>query len=136
MRRMYLCSCVLLFLALYCIYRNAEIVLQKKEYKMADAKVNYTADMVTTATVFYAENGNEGMAELAVLLGRSVRSVRAKLVREGVYVADVKPEPKAKDDGPTKAELLEAIEAAGFDADGLKGATSAALARVLAVVST
>jgi hypothetical protein len=102
---------------------------------MADAKVNYTADMVDTAKTFYGENGNEGMAELAVLLGRSVRSVRAKLVREGVYVADVKPEPKAKDDGPTKAELLEAIEAAGFDADGLKGATSAALARVLAVVS-
>jgi hypothetical protein len=102
---------------------------------MADAKVNYTADMVDTAKTFYGENGNEGMAELATLLGRSVRSVRAKLVREGVYVADVKPEPKAKDDGPTKAELLEAIEAAGFDADGLRGATSAALARVLAVVS-
>ena len=102
---------------------------------MADAKVNYTVDMVNTATVFYAENGNEGMAELAALLGRSVRSVRAKLVREGVYVADVKPEPTPKDEGPTKAELLEAIEAVGFDTDGLKGATSAALARVLAAVS-
>jgi hypothetical protein len=102
---------------------------------MADTKVNYTDEMVNTAKTFYAENGNEGMSELAVLLGRSVRSVRAKLVREGVYVADVKPEPKPKDDGPTKAELLEAIEATGFDADGLKGATSAALVRVLAAVS-
>tara|TARA_R110002153_G_scaffold182263_1_gene335586 strand:+ start:267 stop:578 length:312 start_codon:yes stop_codon:yes gene_type:complete len=102
---------------------------------MADTKVNYTADMVDTAKTFYGENGNEGMAELAVLLGRSVRSVRAKLVREGVYVADVKQTPTPKDDGPTKAELLEAIEATGFDTEGLKGATSAALARVLAVLS-
>jgi hypothetical protein len=98
-------------------------------------KVNYTADMVATATAFYAENGNEGMSELAETLGRSVRSVRAKLVREGVYVADVKPEPKAKDDGPTKAELLEAMDARGFSTEGLEGATKAALVRVTALLT-
>ena len=97
-------------------------------------KVNYTADMVATATAFYAEHGNEGMEKLAETLGRSVRSVRAKLVREGVYVADVKQAPKAKDEGPTKAELLEAMGELGFDTEGMDGATKAALVRVTALL--
>jgi len=97
---------------------------------MAKTSVNYTAEMVATATAFYAENGNGGMAELAETLGRSVRSVRAKLVREGVYVADVKQTPTAKVEGPTKAELLEAMAGRGFDVTGLEGATKDALVRV------
>jgi hypothetical protein len=118
-----------------CIETQRLFCNRKGIYNMANTKVNYTDEMVNTAKTFYAENGNEGMSELATLLGRSVRSVRAKLVREGVYVADVKPEPKPKDEGPTKAELLEAVEATGFNTEGLEGATKAALARVLAVVS-
>ena len=55
-------------------------------------KVNYTEEDVTKLTSMYQELGNEGMDQIAETLGKSVRSVRAKLVREGIYIA---PEKKA-----------------------------------------
>ena len=99
---------------------------------MTDPKVNYTDEMVATATEMYTELGNDGMDAIAEAIGRSVRSVRSKLVREGVYVAPEKPEPKPKDEGPTKGEML--TELAGlvdFSVDGLAGATKAAIANVI-----
>ena len=52
--------------------------------------VNYTDEQVATATSMYQELGNEGLDQIADKIGKSVRSVRSKLVREGVYVATPK----------------------------------------------
>lgn len=101
---------------------------------MTDPKVNYTDEMVATATEMYLDLGNDGMDAIAEAVGRSVRSVRSKLVRQGVYVAPVKPEAKPKDLGPTKGEML--TELAGlvhFDVAGLTGATKEAIANVIAL---
>ena len=66
-------------------------------------QVNYTAEM-TAAIVDQYQNG-VSVDEIATDIGKSVRSVRSKLVREGVYVAKAKPAAK-RDNGPTKKELL------------------------------
>ena len=98
-------------------------------------KVNYTEAMVAQATEMYTNLGNDGMDAIAEAVGRSVRSVRAKLVREGVYVAPVKPEPKPKDEGPTKKEMLAELNGlVGFDVDGLSGATKEVIANVIKLV--
>lgn len=107
---------------------------------MADAKtktVNYTAEMVDQIVSMYEELGNEGLDEIAEAVGRPVRSVRSKLVREGVYIASPKA-PKAKrEDGPTKKDLLNELEAlVAFDVNGLMGATKAAIADVIALAQS
>lgn len=91
--------------------------------------VNYTAEMVETAIEMYREGGNEAMDAIAEKLQRSVRSVRSKLVREGVYVAPEKPEKAAIDHGPTKVELLDTLGelVPGLDKDGMMGATKQAI---------
>lgn len=98
-------------------------------------KVNYTEEMVDALLARYEELGNEGLETIATELGRTVRSVRSKLVREGVYKT---PEvaPKAyKAEGPSKKELLNHLESiAPFDATGLMGATKAAISEVIAFV--
>lgn len=95
---------------------------------MAAAKQNYTDEMVARAIEMYAEQGNEGMDAIAQALGRSVRSVRAKLVREGVYKATEKATAVAVDRGPTKKELLNELEQlVAFDVTGLMGATKEAI---------
>ena len=75
---------------------------------------NYTAEMVDSMIEMYNELGNDGLDEIADSLGKSLRSVRSKLVREGVYVASPK-KTAAKQDGPSKKEILREIEDTGFD---------------------
>jgi hypothetical protein len=95
---------------------------------MAQAKVNYTPEMVEQAVTMYQELGNEGMPQIAETLGRSIRSVRSKLVREGVYIAPEKPVKAAKPEGPTKKEMLIELETlVDFDVTGLMGATKDAI---------
>ena len=102
---------------------------------MTEAKVNYTDEMVSKATEMYLDLGNEGMDAIAEAIGRSVRSVRAKLVREGVYVAPVKAEPKPKDEGPTKKEMLQELAGlTSIDLTGLAGATKEAIANVIKLI--
>ena len=92
------------------------------------ATQNYTAEM-TAAIVEQYQQGTDVTA-IADSIGKSVRSVRSKLVREGVYVA--KPKPAAKrDQGPTKKELLNDLEATGFDVAGFEGATKEAIVRLI-----
>jgi hypothetical protein len=100
------------------------------ENKMAKS-ANYTVAMVATATEMYATLGNEGMDEIATALAKSVRSVRAKLVREGVYVADTKEKAAPRDLGPTKGELLESLVELGLNVEGLEGATKPAILRII-----
>ncbi len=107
---------------------------------MAEAKtskVNYTEAMVETMLNMYAELGNEGLDEIADKLQRPVRSIRSKLVREGVYVAAEKPKAAKREEGPTKKELLNQLESlVAFDVSGLMGATKEAIAHVIALAES
>lgn len=67
----------------------------KEKLNMADSTTirpkNYTDEMVAQMTKAYEANPTrETVEELASTLGKSVRSVIAKLSREGVYVAQPK----------------------------------------------
>ena len=77
---------------------------------MAEAKKNYTEDMVAEMTEAYQANPTrETVEELASKFGKTVRSIIAKLSREGVYVA----QPRVTKSGEPvvrKAELVAQIE--------------------------
>jgi hypothetical protein len=93
---------------------------------MADTKktVNYTDAQIATMTEMYAELGNEGLEEISNAIGKTERSIRSKLVREGLYQAAPKKVAAKKDMGPSKKELLNQLEAVvGFDVTPLQGAT-------------
>jgi len=92
---------------------------------------NYTDEM--TASVIEQYSNGVDLEAIAESAGKTVRSVRSKLVREGVYVAQPK-QTTAKREGPTKKELLRDIETAGVDASGFEGATKDALTRLLSIV--
>ena len=84
---------------------------------------NYTPAQVAQITEAY--NSGQDIDEIASAIGKSVRSVRSKLVREGVYVAKEKTTSK-KVMGPTKKELLRVLDA-HIDTKGLEGATKEAI---------
>lgn len=99
--------------------------------------VNYTDEQLDTLKSMYAELGNEGMEQIASALGKSERSVRSKLVREGVYVATPKAATVRKDMGPSKKELLNQLEEiVGFDVTPLQGATKEGLQALIAYAQT
>ena len=90
---------------------------------------NYSAEL--TAKIVSDYQAGVDVNDIASAIDKSVRSVRSKLVREGVYVA--KPRPTAKKVmGPTKKELLKDLEKTGVDVAGLEGATKEAITRLLA----
>lgn len=87
--------------------------------------VNYTADL-TNAIIAQYEAG-VSVESIAADIDKSVRSVRSKLVREGVYVAAPKATAR-KSNEPTKKELLIELESlAPFAVDGFMGATKEAI---------
>tara|TARA_S200002703_G_scaffold135026_1_gene123760 strand:- start:125 stop:421 length:297 start_codon:yes stop_codon:yes gene_type:complete len=93
------------------------------------AQSNYSAEM--TASIIEQYQAGVEVEAIADSIEKSVRSVRSKLVREGVYVA----KPKAKSTkvmGPTKKELLKDLETTGFDVQGFEGATKDAIERLIA----
>ena len=102
----------------------------------------YTADQVSKMVADYtAAQTDEDRAEVVESLhaefGKSVASIRSKLVREGVYV---RKERKAKDGSAviSKADLVQQIaDAMGEDAEvieSLEKATKVTLQKVLAAV--
>ena len=100
---------------------------------MADAKkVNYTPEV--TAEIVSAYQAGTAVEEIAETIGKSFRSVRSKLVREGVYVAKEKVATR-KVEGPSKKEILRDLDATGFDTAGFQGATKDALTRLLGMVA-
>ncbi len=101
----------------------------------AQKKVNYTDEQVSLLRSMYADKGNDGLDEIAKALDKSVRSVRAKLVRDGLYITPDKPTKQAKDEGPSKKDLLSELESKGFDPKGFEGATKDAIKRVLLMAS-
>ena len=63
------------------------------------------------------------VTEISESIGKSVRSVRSKLVREGVYIPQEKSTSK-KVQEPTKKELLKVLDnLVDFSTTGLLGAT-------------
>lgn len=96
----------------------------------AEKKVNYTE--AQTAQMIADYQAGQSVEAIAEAMGKAVRSVRSKLVREGVYVAPEKT-PKAKrEEGPTKKELMRELEAiAPFPVDGLMNATKEAIQAVI-----
>jgi len=106
---------------------------QKRRHKeiQMPAQPNYTAEM-TALVVDQYQNGTS-VEDISEMVTRSVRSVRSKLVREGVYVAAAKPTAAKRDNGPTKKELLNQLEAvAPFPVDGFVGATKDAIKSLIA----
>ncbi len=91
--------------------------------------VNYTAEV--TAKIVEDYEAGMPVEDIALSIDKSVRSVRSKLVREGVYVAQAKPKA-AKKEGPSKKELLLELEAvAPFPIDGFQGTTKEALKNLI-----
>lgn len=99
----------------------------------AKTTTNYTEEMVAKLHQMYADLGNDGIEQIAQELGKPVRSIRAKLVRDSIYVASEK-KATAKKDGPSKKELLGVIDSKGFDSSGFDGATKEALSRLIAIL--
>lgn len=98
-------------------------------------KVNYSDEDLAKLRELYLEKGNDGLESIAEALGKSLRSIRAKLVREGLYVAPEKSAKVAKVEGPSKKELLLVLDAKGIDPKGFEGASKDAIARVIALVA-
>jgi hypothetical protein len=63
-----------------------------------------------TAQIITDYQSGVTVEDIASAIDKSVRSVRSKLVREGVYVATPKAKAR-KSDEPTKKELLIQLEA-------------------------
>ena len=94
-------------------------------------KVNYTPEMTTQIVDAYTSGLS--VDQIADTVGKTVRSVRSTLVREGVYVA--KPKKTArKVEGPSKKAILRDLESTGFDIKGFEGATKEALTRLMGMV--
>ena len=94
---------------------------------------NYSAAQV--AQIIDQYQAGQDIDMIADGIGKSVRSVRSKLVREGVYVAKPKTTSK-KVLGPTKKELLKELESNfGYDVSGLEGATKEAISHLMTVLA-
>lgn len=96
-----------------------------------EAKVNYSEEL--TAAIVDRYTAGETVETIAESIGKAVRSVRAKLVREGVYIAPEKGVKAKREEGPTKKELLIALAEVWPDApiDGLMNATKEAISSLI-----
>lgn len=92
-------------------------------------KHKYSEDDVMTLEDMYSTLGTSGIPIIAEKLGRTEKSVIAKLVRMGIYTP-VKKVPKRT--GASKKELLRQLEdILGFDTVGFTGSSKAALTNLL-----
>ncbi len=101
---------------------------------MSEAQQNYTTEQTQQLLKLYEELGTEGIEIIAEQMSKPVRSIRSKLVKEGVYV----PSPKvdSKKNGPSKKELLNKLEnIVGFDTTGFSGSTKQVLADLISYLS-
>lgn len=91
--------------------------------------INYSPEL--TAQIVSDYQAGTSVEDIAIQIEKSVRSVRSKLVREGVYVSQPKVSAR-KSDEPTKKELLNELEAVfPYDVNGLQGATKDAIKDLL-----
>ena len=98
---------------------------------------NYSEANVARMRAEYLANPSDETVDAltASFVGKTRRSVIAKLVSLGIYVKPEKSVKTAKDEGPTKKDLLAAIEAVNpdFPLEGITPATKDAIAAVLAL---
>lgn len=96
-----------------------------------EKRVNYTE--AQTAAIIERYQAGETVETIAESIGKAVRSVRSKLVREGVYVAAEKPAAAKREEGPTKKELLRDLEslAPHLPIDGFVNATKEAITALI-----
>jgi hypothetical protein len=114
-------------------FKSANITYKQSERKEPImAQANYSAEM--TAQIISDYQNGQSVEDIAASVEKSVRSVRSKLVREGVYIATPKAK-SAKVQGPTKKELLRELENTGFDVAGFEGATKDAINRLIAIAN-
>ena len=94
---------------------------------MAKKAPNYSPELTDAIVADY--QAGQPVEDIADAIGKSVRSVRSKRVREGVYVAKEKPKGAKRDNGPSKKELLGRLEEVDPNAplNGLMGATKEAI---------
>ena len=97
---------------------------------------NYTDEMTAKVVQMYADSGNDNSVDnlgvIAEAVGKTAKSVRAKLVKEGAYVVVEKPVARAKDEGPTKKDLIgDLVKLTGLPLDGIDGANKPALAELV-----
>lgn len=100
--------------------------------------VNYTPEMTTKLVEAYTANPTKATVEaMAAEFGKNVKSIVAKLSREGVYV---KPTEVGKKGGIKKADLVtdiaEMVPMADNDADSLTKATMGALKAIKAALAS
>ena len=98
-------------------------------------KVNYTDESTELLKSLYAELGNEGLdAMVAQFPGKSKNSLRAKLVKEGVYVVPEKKAASKKKEGPSKKDLIATLsKLTGSSHKGIDGATKDAISEVISL---
>jgi hypothetical protein len=102
---------------------------------VSETQQNYTEQQTQQLLELYNKLGTEGIDEIADVMKKPVRSVRSKLVKEGVYI----PAPKqdSRKNGPSKKELLNTLESiVGFDTTGLTGSTKQVLADLIVYLNT
>ena len=91
---------------------------------------NYSSEKVEQLITLYNSLGNDGLPKIAQTLGKSTKSVRAKLVHLGVYKSD---EKLRKSQGPSKKEIITQVceKIPDLDPNGLTGVTKIALQKLL-----
>ena len=98
---------------------------KKMKGKIVMKQPNYSSSM--TAQIIDDYQNGTSVDEIATSIGKSVRSVRSKLVREGVYIPQEKKTSR-KSDEPTKKELLKTLDGlVDFPTVGLLGATKVSI---------
>ena len=108
--------------------------IDKKDYieilKLYVEIFKITDEQTQQLLTLYEKLGTEGIDEIAELMKKPVRSIRSKLVKEGVYVPAQKQDNKKN--GPSKKELLNTLETiVGFDTTGFSGSTKQVLADLI-----
>ena len=123
---------------------------------MTEKRVNYTDEQVARIEALYAEFGTPGINTIVEKFNaefpenvKNVKSIRGKLMTmkndagDIIYVPEEKAPKVVKDTGPTKKELLAALEtalkargAAEFDVfKAFNGATKDAIETVIALAT-
>lgn len=102
---------------------------------MTNAQQNYTTEQTEQLLQLYEELGTDGLELIAERLQKPVRSIRSKLVKEGVYTPVAKAQ--ARKLGPSKKDMLNDLEnLVGFDTTGFSGSTKEALSSLIAYLQT
>lgn len=100
---------------------------------MAISTKNYSQEQTNQLKNLYTELGNNGLPEISQIMSKPIKSIRAKLVKEQVYIVPEKPASKRKN-GPSKKEIVIELGKLGVPPEGLDGATKLALNNVKAKI--